>query len=249
MDDHFDVVAHREFGGDLSIRDSGEGRTVFGLVVPYDTVSTVNDGRGPYKESFAQGAFARSAVQRFDKVKLFVNHNHFERQLPIGRSLSLRDTPMGVEGEFQISRTRAGDDALTLVRDGAVDAFSVGFRSINAKKIDGVVVRSEAVMREVSLVGIPAYDTALIAGVRSDFQGLTDDELFAHLESLPDDKRTELFARWGVLAQHAPGTDDDFPANNPGSPGTEDDNAARKARVRAARKRLSVIPTSRKDTP
>lgn len=245
MTDHLEVVASREFSGELSIRDAGEGRTVYGLVVPYNQPATVNDGRGPYQEAFAPGAFARSAAQRNDKVKLYVNHNHRTGQLPVGRSVALRDTPMGVEGEFVVSKTRDGDDALTLVRDGAVDAFSVGFRSITSKKIDGVVVRTEAALREVSLVGIPAYDGALIAGVRSEFTGLTDEELIAHLEALPEERRAELLValRWDVPAL-TPGTDNVIPANDPGSPGTEDDMAARHARIRAVRRRLSVIPTS-----
>lgn len=163
--------AQRLAPDDLSVRDSAEGRIIFGTVVPYGQVAEVNDGYGAYRESFAFGAFARSIEQRGDKVKLFAVHNGHVK-LPVGRSLMFAERQEGLYGEFLVSRTRDGDDALTLVKDGAVDAFSVGFRPMNHRKENGVTVRTEAALREVSLVGLPAYEGAQLAGVRS---GIPDD--------------------------------------------------------------------------
>lgn len=149
---------------ELQLRSDGDGRTVFGLVVPYNLEATVDDGAGPYREMFAPGAFARSIEQRRHKVKL--NAQHDLRRFPIGRAVDLTDTPEGVRGAFYISATREGDDALTLLRDGTVDAFSVGFKPLRHRNVKGVIVRTEAVLGEVSLVGSPAYETALVSGVR-----------------------------------------------------------------------------------
>lgn len=142
-----------------------DGRTVFGLVVPYGVSATVSDGGRPYVERFERGAFARSIAERGSKVKLLVNHD--KRSLPIGRAVSLREDSAGLVGEFKISKTPDGDAALELVRDGVVDSFSVGFVPITDRQDrDGTVVRTEAAIREASLVAFPAYESALIAGVR-----------------------------------------------------------------------------------
>lgn len=169
--------ATRVIADEINVRDSAEGRVVFGTVVPYGQVARVNDGFGAYDESFAFGAFARSIEQRGDKVKLFSVHNGHVK-LPIGRSIMLEERETGLYGEFLISRTRDGDDALTLVKDGAVDAFSVGFKPIAHRKEKGVTVRTEAGIREASLVGLPAYEGASLAGVRSD----VPDDVRAYLD-------------------------------------------------------------------
>ncbi|MDQ1304718.1 MAG: uncharacterized protein QG671_545 [Actinomycetota bacterium] len=143
----------------------GSGRTVHGIAVPYGVVAEVSDGGKPYPERFAPGAFARSIRERGDKVRLFDSHN--TRRLPIGRAAELREESDGLHVAFDIAATRDGDDALELVRSGTVDAFSVGFRGIREHVEDGVTVRTEAALMEVSLVGLPAYAGAEIAGVRS----------------------------------------------------------------------------------
>lgn len=151
---------------ELRVRSDGDGRTIFGVVVPYGQVAEVDDGRGPYRESFEFGAFARSIADRSAKIRLFINHDT-HRRLPIGRATALEERSDGLHGAFSVSATRDGDEALTLVSDGVVDAFSVGFRPIRERSDAGVVLRTEAALREVSLVSMPAYAGALVGGVRS----------------------------------------------------------------------------------
>lgn len=154
----------------LELRFAGEGRTIHGLAVPYGQTTTVSDSPtgAPYEERFVRGAFARSIDQRADKVKLLVNHQMRER-LPIGRSMRLEETDAGLEVEFLVANTRDGDEALALVRDGVVDGFSVGFAPVKHHRTkDGVLERTEAALREVSLTAFPAYAGATVAGVRSE---------------------------------------------------------------------------------
>ncbi len=152
--------------------EAGTGRTVFGVAIPYGVVAQVSDGDGyVYKERFAPGAFDRSIRERGGKVRLFDSHN--TRRLPIGRAVELREQPDGLHVAFDIAATRDGDDALELVRSGTVDAFSIGFRGIRERRDGDVVVRTEAALMEVSLVGMPAYAGAAIAGVRSQQSPLT----------------------------------------------------------------------------
>ena len=145
--------------------EPGSGRRIFGRIVPYNEDISVDDGYGEYQERFAVGAFGRSIAERGHKVKLFVGHA--TRGLPIGKATSLRDERDGVHAEFLVADTEAGNEALELVRSGVADSFSVGFRGVHEHRANGVVVRTEAALHEVSLVGVPAYPGAEVAGVRS----------------------------------------------------------------------------------
>lgn len=143
-----------------------EGRTLYGVAVPYNRTAVVNDGAGSYKERFLPGAFERSIRERGHKILLLANHD--ARSFPIGRAVDLAEQPDGLHASFEVADTRAGDDALALVRDGIVAGFSVGFRPIRSHRTpDGVTERDEAALMEVSLTAFPSYEDATVAGVRS----------------------------------------------------------------------------------
>lgn len=162
----------RAFVADIEVRADGTGRTVHGIVVPFDHPSRVSDGGAPYMEGFRHGAFTRTIQHRGDKVKLLSQHNRTTN--PLGRATLLREDASGLYGEFHVSKTSAGDEALELLRDGALDSFSVGFGPINhARGADKTVWRTEVALREVSLVTFPAYEGALVGGIRS----LTSEDL------------------------------------------------------------------------
>lgn len=155
----------RAFAADLEVRSAGDGRTIHGIVVPFDHVARVSDGGPPYDEAFQRGAFAKTIVERGDRVKLL--SQHASRTNPLGKALTLREDAAGLYGEFYVSRTTAGDEALELVRDGALDSFSVGFAPVKHEKRGRVTWRTEVALREASLVTFGAYDGALVGGVRA----------------------------------------------------------------------------------
>jgi HK97 family phage prohead protease len=162
------------------IRSDGNGRTVFGTAVPYGQTVDIEEFGQSYREQFAPGAFARSIRERGSKVKLCVNHE--SRKLPIGKATELREAADGLHAAFHVSATRDGDEALQLVRDGVVDSFSVGFRPVRDRRDGNVVVRVEAALMEVSLVGWPAYEGAGVAGVRTARPALSVDMARRRLE-------------------------------------------------------------------
>jgi len=135
---------------------------------------------------FKRGAFAKTIDDRGDRVKFLAQHDR--RSMPLGRATLLREDATGLYGEFRVSNTAAGDEALELIRDGALDAFSVGFRPVrdrwNADR--SMVERTEARLDEVSAVAFPAYDGALIAGVRAGMFGTEPRDLLAAIEADPD---------------------------------------------------------------
>jgi HK97 family phage prohead protease len=156
----------RAFPGDLEIR-GGDGRTITGIAAPFDSPAAISDIQGRYTETIERGAFARTIAERgSSKVKLLVQHE--SRSLPIGRAHVLREDTAGLYGEFKVSKTERGDEVLELVRDGALDAFSIGFRPIRDHwSADGSTrTLLEARLDEVSVVSFPAYEKALISAVR-----------------------------------------------------------------------------------
>jgi HK97 family phage prohead protease len=152
------TIETRTLVGDLEVR--ADGRTLVGTLVPYDTLTRI----GSYHESFRRGVFADVVPER---VPLLATHAHDE--LPIGRAVELTDTDTGLQAALRVSETRAGDDVLALVRDGAATGLSVGFVPIDdvwdARRTK--VERARATLVEVSVVAFPAYADARITAVRT----------------------------------------------------------------------------------
>jgi len=167
---------------ELEVR--GDGRTVYGIAVPFDRETTVNDGQGPYREVFRQGSFRKTIREHGARVKFLANH---KRDNPIGKAVKLHEDPTGLIGEFYVSDTRAGNEALQLVRDGVYDSFSIGFAKVPGKdreSKDGLVERLEVKLREVSVLAFPAYEGAVVAGVRSQFSDEELERILAYIRNL-----------------------------------------------------------------
>lgn len=151
---------------ELEVR--GDGRTVIGLCVPFDAPTQIREAMGGYAETFQRGSFARTIAERGDRVKFLAHHDR--RSMPLGRAVLLREDAAGLYGEFRVSKTAAGDEALELIRDGALDALSIGFEPIPSRDVwsrdRSAVTRTEVRLHEVSAVSFPAYESALISGVR-----------------------------------------------------------------------------------
>lgn len=207
-----EVYLNRAHQADLEIR--GDGRTVVGIAVPFDAPTPIRDASGSYTELFRRGAFAKTISERGDRVKFLAQHDR--RAMPLGRATLLREDAAGLYAEFRVSQTRDGDDALALIRDGALDALSIGFRPVKDvwNRDRSMVERTEARLDEVSAVSFPAYDGALIAGVRTAATDLSD--LIAAL--IDDPEALALLARsLPVLGSSAPdaadpGTSETAPA-------------------------------------
>jgi HK97 family phage prohead protease len=168
---------------DLELSRSGDGRTVCGIIAPFNRATTVDDGAGPYREAFVPGSFAKTIAERGHKVQF--RAHHAKRTNPLGVASLLREDAAGVYGEFRVSKTQAGDEVLELVNDGALDSFSVGFAPLRSRKANGIVERIEVALREVSIVCDPAYSDAVVMAVREETSsGLSIAEARARFEAL-----------------------------------------------------------------
>jgi len=102
--------------------------------------------------------------------------------MPLGKATILKEDTRGLYGEFRVSKTDAGDQALELVRDGVLTNLSVGFQPLKDRKTpSGIVERIKAHLAEVSLVTFGAYgDAAAVSVVRE----VVDKPNLAELENL-----------------------------------------------------------------
>lgn len=157
-------VQYRSYVPHLEIRASGGGRTVFGIAVPYNAPTRINDN---LVEQFARGAFDHQiAAPR--SVKFAREHVALGGQL-IGAATMLRDDPAGLYVEMRTAATPAGEETLELIKEGALDQLSIAFQERHNRRLaGGVVERVKANLREVAVVLEGAYgQLAAAAGVRS----------------------------------------------------------------------------------
>jgi len=131
-----------------------EQRTISGVAVPYgDTIKV-----GGIEERFERGS-----ITDIEGVKLFSQHKD-----PIGLVTRGEETEDGFLIEARISETAKGEETLTLLKDGVLNKLSVGFSPVKDRKEDGVIVREEVKLKEVSVVAFPAYSNADVLSVRED---------------------------------------------------------------------------------
>jgi len=137
--------------------DAVEERTITGLAVPYNQEASIGGG--------IQERFAPGAIDSVEDVKLFYGHEE-----PIGKVISGRETDAGYEITAKVSQTSRGDEVLTLMRDGVLNKFSVGFMPIENDRDGSLITRTLIDLKEVSVVPFPAFAGANITEVREDQQ-------------------------------------------------------------------------------
>ena len=171
-------IEQRDFRG---VVDTDQ-RTITGLAVPYGQEIAIANNT---YERFAPGA-----IQSIEDVKLFWNHDE-----PIGKVVEGRETDAGFEITAYISETPRGEEVLTLLRDGVLNKFSVGFIPVENERDSNVVVRTLVDLKEVSVVPFPAYSGANISEVREEIEIDSPEEPQIEQESEPMSENIELDVR------------------------------------------------------
>ena len=142
------------------------------------------------------GAFTKTINERAGRVKILWQHSE-----PLGVPTLMREDERGLYVEGKISKTRLGDEALELMRDGVVDQMSIGF-SIPGGKSEWSEQDEARVIREVKLyefspVTFPMNENAYITGVKSlreqlQVGGKLSDAQIKELSVLLDDMKALL---------------------------------------------------------
>jgi HK97 family phage prohead protease len=138
---------------------SKEKRTISGTVLPFGVQTS--DAR---KLTFAPGSvvWAKAAVSR---VKL--DREHDASQL-LGSATAITSSDSALVGKFRIARTPAGDEALTLAEDGALDGLSAIVEILEAvpdPAHEGGLLVTHARLRRVTLTADPAFADARVTTV------------------------------------------------------------------------------------
>lgn len=113
------------------------------------------------------GAFAKSLKTRGPSgIRMLWQHDATE---PIGVWTTIREDARGlyVEGRLAKGVVRARD-ALELMRGGALDGLSIGFRAVRARKDARTGIRRiiEADLWEISIVTFPMLPSARVTSVK-----------------------------------------------------------------------------------
>jgi hypothetical protein len=187
----------------------GDGRTLYGLAVPYDVELDVSDWWDDYSEVFRKGSFAKTIGQRAHPVPLLVSHER--RALPIGASTELSEEADGLHAAFHLAATPKADEVLALVQEDAISGLSIGFEPVThivtagAKRTPpssrDLHERTEVILREVSVCNFPAYADAGVHGLRESQERHPSLTALAAERGRLHDVRSGLTDRWGRVGR------------------------------------------------
>ena len=180
----------------------GDGRTIDVRIVPYGEPAIVDDGRGPYKEEFVDGAFD-AQLNAARHVYLNFQHERGIRSI-VGKGVSLHSMPDALYGTFRALEDEDGDKALTLVREEVLSSVSIEFKAKKGGSIrtaEGVVRRVKAHLDAVALCRVGAYGGAKVLAVR---EGEIPEEIMLDEALLPIEPDPELIERCRRLGIRLP---------------------------------------------
>jgi HK97 family phage prohead protease len=144
-----------------SIECSEERREITGKIVPMGTGEIGHTNLGDY-------TFAANSIEIADpsKIKLLAQH---DLKKPIGRMTAAETRADGIYATFKLSRSTGGNDALIMAQEGLITGLSVGAEIIASQPSkDGYTVVSQARLKEVSLVTVPAFASSQILEISAE---------------------------------------------------------------------------------
>lgn len=159
----------------LQLEQTGNGRTLTGLAVPYGQFAEIVDMRGHYQEMIAPGAFTDAL--RNGRPRMFFEHGLDPRtgKTPIGSYDRVWEDSDGVHVSGQLFDNQLTKPLIDAARSGDLASWSAHFRTPadgsweNWERAKGWNVRTvnRAELPEISLVNKGAYQTTL--SIRSSF--------------------------------------------------------------------------------
>jgi HK97 family phage prohead protease len=161
------TVLLRDVTSALHVREGGDGRVLFGALLPWGIEAQVMDRGRLVTETFQRGALADVDPGR---VPLTARHPRDGETLPIGVTVELEERADAAWWAGRVSTTALGDEVLALARDGVPLGLSVGFLEVpgGSRWLSRTrVVRTRAQLDHVAVVRVPAYAGAAVAGVRA----------------------------------------------------------------------------------
>ena len=179
--------------------DGGDGRTVEIRIMPWGQAVTTPEGR----EAFERGAFATA-----DPARVTIESQRHGGTL-VGRGISLEERDDAGYLAARISETAAGDELLTLIRDGVVTEASVAFKPVKTARRKGVLVRQAVDLWRVAILERGTYPGAGVVAVRGQEDNMVDVAVTADpLEALPAPANEADLAIRGIVLERLDKLDD-----------------------------------------
>lgn len=113
----------------------------------------------------APGAFARTLASG-RRIKMLWQH---DPDRPVGVWHAAEEDARGLKIRGRLLDTQLGREARTMLKAGALDGLSIGYRAVAAENVDGARRLTEVELWEVSLVTFPMQPAAMISDVKGAF--------------------------------------------------------------------------------
>ncbi|WP_248499791.1 HK97 family phage prohead protease [Staphylococcus aureus] len=128
--------------------------------------STFGGEPDSYNDIVVKGAFAKTLQERGDQIKFLWQHDW---NTPIGKVVSAVEDEKGLFIKVKISETDKGKETMMLVKDGALNQMSIGYRTIKGHYDNETGIRyiTEVKLYEVSIVTFPANENAVVTGAKN----------------------------------------------------------------------------------
>lgn len=173
-------------------KSEGDDWEVSGYVSIFNNVDLGGDVVMP-------GAFQKS-LSCGRKVRFLLSH---DPKAVLGVPKVLKEDSKGLFGKFKISKTRLGEETHQLLQDGAIDSFSIGYRTEEeGYRENGERELKSVALYEASLVAMPMNPEAVVTGFK-DLLTLADktkfiteelSQLLEELRGFQQDKNRPLSA-------------------------------------------------------
>ncbi len=142
------------FSNSIEAADT-DRRIISGKIAPYGEVGYTSAG----PVVFERGSIS---IPDASKIKLLIQH---DKTKPVGRATNFSDSTDGVYASFKISSSTRGQDALVLAQENLVSGLSVGVDVTASKPMKDYLLVTAAVLKEVSLVELAAFDSAAVTNI------------------------------------------------------------------------------------
>lgn len=154
----------------LRVSDEEDGRTIEGVVLPWDRPTYVSKPMPGY-EVYKRGALDRSLNESTRPIPLMLRHT----EDPAAVLVSHESRDDGHYAVFRALDTSTGRDALELIRANVYTGLSIGATSIPARTTirraaggKTIIERAEVKLDHIALVRTPAFDDARVTVLRSE---------------------------------------------------------------------------------
>jgi HK97 family phage prohead protease len=175
----------RRFDGELLLREGAE-------ISGYASLFGATDQGGDVVQAGAYGGSLAKLAASGRTVKMLWQHDPAR---PIGVWDEVREDARGlfVKGRLLLE-VQAAREAHVLLKAGAIDGLSIGYRTIRAEKAAGSRLLHEIELWEVSLVTFPMLPEARVETSVSDEAEASEDSDLAHTLAATFREARELLA-------------------------------------------------------